>query len=120
MNCERLSFCLGTDSGMTYDAPNGETMPQELIHYITKKSNLPPESSFNFGGSKVPSLAKMVFHHVKTEGECSKDTSFEKNSGKYGISRVDFASKFVILCRSKQQTVYNSESILPGFKLKMS
>jgi len=64
----------GTDSGMTYNAPNGETVPQELIHYITKKSNLPPESSFHFGGSKVPSLAKIIFHHDKTEGECSKKT----------------------------------------------
>ena len=72
---------------MTYDAPNGETVPQEVIHYITKKSNLPPESSFNLGGSKVPSLAKMIFHHVKTEGECSKETSFDKVAGEYSTQK---------------------------------
>ena len=76
-------FHVGTDSGMTYNAPNGETVPQELIHYITKKSNLPHESSFHFGGSKVPSLAKIIFHHDKTEGECSKKTPLDKAAGEY-------------------------------------
>ena len=54
-------------------SPNHETLPQELIHFIAKRNDLHVDNSLNSGGSKVPSLAKMILHHDKTEGECSDD-----------------------------------------------
>eukprot|EP00112_Aurelia_sp_Birch-Aquarium-sp1_P015184 Seg3345.1 transcript_id=Seg3345.1/GoldUCD/mRNA.D3Y31 product=Spondin-1 protein_id=Seg3345.1/GoldUCD/D3Y31 len=65
----------GTDSGITFVSPNRETIPQELIHYITKRRNLHAGSSLHMGANKVPALAKVILHLARTEGQCSQDST---------------------------------------------
>eukprot|EP00794_Sanderia_malayensis_P012680 gene12680-13981_t len=77
----------GTDSGITYMAPNQETTPAELIHYITQRKDLHSRSSFYTKGGKVPPLAKMVLRLVDTEGKCTKESQTSPTpSLKVGIS----------------------------------
>lgn len=62
-------YDVGTDSGLTYSAPNSPTIPQEKIYPITSSfPNNPRATFFDPAGKPIPPLARLIIKQVSIHG----------------------------------------------------